>query len=54
MWLFSGFLTAINAFPYDDPARTDTKLDIIEKAAWFRIPYPCMIFLNNTIIKETS
>ena len=24
-------------------ARTDTKLDVISKAKWFRFPYPCKI-----------
>lgn len=40
MWAVCGFLTAIDYFPKGHPARTDSNIEIIEQAAWFRIPYP--------------
>ena len=45
-WAVCGILTAAGVFPSDPDtlgyyARTDTKTDVIAKAAWIRIPYPC-------------
>lgn len=40
MWVVCGVLTATNVFPAGHPARTDLKLNIIEDAPWFRVPYP--------------
>ncbi|XP_019925114.3 solute carrier family 23 member 2 [Magallana gigas] len=40
-WFVCGVMTAAGAFsPGDKLARTDTGLDAIIKADWFRIPYP--------------
>ncbi|XP_052721968.1 solute carrier family 23 member 1-like [Crassostrea angulata] len=43
-WVICGILTAAGAFPeqgkWGSDARTDTKVDVLEKALWFRFPYP--------------
>ncbi|KAJ8037443.1 Solute carrier family 23 member 2 [Holothuria leucospilota] len=44
-WGFCGILTATNVFPHESDAhgyeaRTDIYPDTIEKAPWFRVPYP--------------
>ncbi|XP_059051571.1 solute carrier family 23 member 2 [Achroia grisella] len=40
MWVICGILTATDVFPHGHPVRTDLKVNIIEDAPWFRIPYP--------------
>ncbi|XP_004926407.1 solute carrier family 23 member 2 isoform X1 [Bombyx mori] len=40
MWAVCGILTVTGVFPPEHPARTDLKVNIIEDAPWFRIPYP--------------
>ncbi|XP_026324801.1 solute carrier family 23 member 2 isoform X5 [Hyposmocoma kahamanoa] len=40
MWSVCGILTATGVFPAGHPARTDLKVNIIEDAPWFRVPYP--------------
>ncbi|XP_072931627.1 solute carrier family 23 member 2 isoform X2 [Epargyreus clarus] len=40
MWGVCGILTATNVFKPGHPARTDLKINIIEDAPWFRVPYP--------------
>ncbi|XP_050345921.1 solute carrier family 23 member 2 [Nymphalis io] len=40
MWVVCGILTVSGALDADHPARTDIKLNIIEQAPWFRVPYP--------------
>ncbi|XP_052749636.1 solute carrier family 23 member 2 [Galleria mellonella] len=40
MWIICGVLTATDVFPHGHPARTDLKVNIIEDAPWFRVPYP--------------
>ncbi|XP_021193846.3 solute carrier family 23 member 2 isoform X2 [Helicoverpa armigera] len=40
MWALCAILTITNVFPPEHPARTDVKLNIIEDAPWFRVPYP--------------
>ncbi|KAH9633064.1 hypothetical protein HF086_010173 [Spodoptera exigua] len=40
MWALCAILTATGVFPPEHPARTDVKLNIIEDAPWFRVPYP--------------
>ncbi|XP_053607315.1 solute carrier family 23 member 2 isoform X1 [Plodia interpunctella] len=40
MWAVCGVLTATGVFPEGHPARTDLKVNIIEDAPWFRVPYP--------------
>lgn len=45
MWLFCFILTVAGAFPddkgaYGYEARTDIRLDVIEKTSWIRFPYP--------------
>ncbi|KAL0893409.1 hypothetical protein ABMA27_014996 [Loxostege sticticalis] len=40
MWAICAILTATEALPANHPARTDVKINIIEDAPWFRIPYP--------------
>ncbi|CAF4845514.1 unnamed protein product [Pieris macdunnoughi] len=40
MWAVCGILTATNVFEAGHPARTDLKINIIEDAPWFRVPYP--------------
>ncbi|CAG2213594.1 SLC23A1 [Mytilus edulis] len=40
-WLVCGIMTAVDAFEPDDIyARTDSRLDVIRDAAWFKFPYP--------------
>lgn len=40
-WLVCGIMTAAGAFEPDDIyARTDSRLDVIRDAAWFKFPYP--------------
>lgn len=47
VWSLSTILTVTGVFS-DDPgamsyrARTDVKLESLEKAAWFYFPYPCV------------
>ena len=41
MWGLCAILTATNSFDESDPARTDTRMDILKDATWFRVPYPC-------------
>lgn len=40
MWAVCGILTITGVLPTGHPARTDVKLNIIEDAPWFRVPYP--------------
>ncbi|KAF9823639.1 hypothetical protein SFRURICE_009184 [Spodoptera frugiperda] len=40
MWALCAILTVTGVFPPEHPARTDVKLNIIEDAPWFRVPYP--------------
>ncbi|XP_038211925.1 solute carrier family 23 member 2 [Zerene cesonia] len=40
MWAICGILTVAGALPPGHPARTDLKVNIIEDAPWFRVPYP--------------
>uniref|UniRef100_A0A2H1VRE4 SFRICE_007116 n=1 Tax=Spodoptera frugiperda TaxID=7108 RepID=A0A2H1VRE4_SPOFR len=40
MWALCAILTVTGVFPPEHPARTDVKLNIIEVAPWFRVPYP--------------
>ena len=43
-WMICGILTVAGTFPeegqWGSGARTDTKLDVLRKAEWFRFPYP--------------
>lgn len=43
-WAICGILTAAGAFPeqgkWGSAARTDAKIDVLEKSLWFRFPYP--------------
>lgn len=51
MWLLCYIFTLTDVFP-DDPdawgygARTDIRGDVIQDAAWFRIPYPGRSFMT--------
>ncbi|CAG4975797.1 unnamed protein product [Colias eurytheme] len=40
MWAICGILTITGVFEPGHPARTDLKVNIIEDAPWFRVPYP--------------
>jgi len=40
MWGLCAILTVSGAFSKDNGARTDTNIKILEKADWFRFPYP--------------
>ncbi|CAG7826767.1 unnamed protein product [Allacma fusca] len=40
VWSVCGILTAADVLKPGDPARTDSKLKILEGSPWFRIPYP--------------
>ncbi|XP_049869506.1 solute carrier family 23 member 2 isoform X2 [Pectinophora gossypiella] len=40
MWMICAILTVTGVFPAGHPARTDLKINIIEDAPWFRVPYP--------------
>ncbi|XP_063825180.1 solute carrier family 23 member 2 isoform X1 [Ostrinia nubilalis] len=40
MWAICGILTATGTLPPHHSARTDVKINIIEDAPWFRVPYP--------------
>uniref|UniRef100_UPI0035901EB7 solute carrier family 23 member 1-like n=1 Tax=Myxine glutinosa TaxID=7769 RepID=UPI0035901EB7 len=45
-WLFCFVLTILNIFPSDPKqygfhARTDARGEVLSKAPWFRMPYPC-------------
>ncbi|MPC58198.1 Solute carrier family 23 member 2 [Portunus trituberculatus] len=39
-WGLCAILTAADAFPEDNLARTDLNIDIISNSPWFRFPYP--------------
>ena len=41
MWALCAVLTVTDVFEKGSPARTDNKLELLRKADWFRIPYPC-------------
>lgn len=41
VWSLCAILTATGALPEKDGARTDTNIQLLYKADWFRIPYPC-------------
>ena len=41
VWSLCAILTAAGALPEKDGARTDTNIQLLYKADWFRIPYPC-------------
>ena len=47
MWGLCAILTVSGAFSKDNGARTDTNIKILEKADWFRFPYPCKIIESN-------
>lgn len=49
MWSICGILTATGVFPPGHPARTDLKVNIIEDAPWFRVPYPGKFLQKYTI-----
>ena len=40
MWLLCAILTAAGAFSTTNGARTDTHLELLYRADWFRFPYP--------------
>ena len=40
MWLLCAVLTAAGAFSPTNGARTDTHLQLLHRADWFRFPYP--------------
>ena len=40
MWLLCALLTAAGAFSPTNGARTDTHLQLLHRADWFRFPYP--------------
>lgn len=52
-WVICGILTAAGAFPeqgkWGSDARTDTKIDVLEKALWFRFPYPGIFSYRNRL-----
>ena len=39
-WAVSAIVTAAGGFEEGSPARTDTRLDVLNEAEWIRIPYP--------------
>ena len=41
VWSLCAILTAAGALSEKDGARTDTNIQLLYKADWFRIPYPC-------------
>ncbi|KYM94211.1 Solute carrier family 23 member 1 [Cyphomyrmex costatus] len=40
MWVICTILTMTDTLPFGHPARSDSKLRIINDSPWFRIPYP--------------
>lgn len=40
VWISCTVITHFDAFSANDPARTDTNIEIVIKAPWFRVPYP--------------
>ncbi|XP_066596965.1 solute carrier family 23 member 1 isoform X2 [Prorops nasuta] len=40
MWIICTILTVTDALPVSHPARSDSKINIIEQSPWFRLPYP--------------
>ena len=41
VWSLCAILTVSGALPERDGARTDTNIQLLYKADWFRFPYPC-------------
>lgn len=41
VWGTCAILTATNILPEGDPGRTDSKINILQKSPWVRVPYPC-------------
>ena len=39
-WGVSAIITAAGGFDEGSPARTDSKLDVLNEAKWIRFPYP--------------
>ena len=50
MWSLCAILTVTDAVGPESAVRTDLKLSVIQKSAWFRFPYPCKKLSNNTHI----
>ncbi|XP_011708207.1 PREDICTED: solute carrier family 23 member 2 [Wasmannia auropunctata] len=40
MWIICTILTVTDTLPFGHPARSDSKLRIINDSPWFRVPYP--------------
>ncbi|XP_076233301.1 solute carrier family 23 member 1 [Calliopsis andreniformis] len=40
MWIICTILTVTDVLPVGHPARSDSKLKIINQSPWFRVPYP--------------
>ncbi|XP_024879183.1 solute carrier family 23 member 1-like isoform X1 [Temnothorax curvispinosus] len=40
MWIICAILTVTDTLPFGHPARSDSKLRIINDSPWFRVPYP--------------
>ena len=43
VWGLCAVLTISGALGETNRARTDLKMDLITRASWFRLPYPCEI-----------
>ena len=54
MWGLCAILTATDVFDEGDPSRTDTRMDILTDATWFRVPYPRNYLFTNHILLITA
>ena len=50
MWGLCAVLTVTDVLPEASEARTDTKMEIIHRADWFRCPYPCELIVNQVSV----
>ena len=50
MWSLCAILTATDAVGPESAVRTDLKLSVIQKSAWFRFPYPCKIIFQQYLL----
>ncbi|KAK2139280.1 hypothetical protein LSH36_1893g00010, partial [Paralvinella palmiformis] len=54
MWVICYILTITDTLPTDPDkwghkARTDSRIEVLNKAKWFRFPYPCGYFVHASV-----
>ena len=52
MWGLCAILTATDVLSKNDPSRTDTRMDILKDAEWFRVPYPGKMLSSKKVLSD--